>query len=113
MADAGKDARLRVEVQDVPLKFCQEVTKTPDATNSHHTLLKVERRWKLTQLLIGQSFIVMSIAQFFTQKICVLIQLMLTKTNKNNKTSVERNGSNISHFSDHLPCLESKPGNKY
>lgn len=38
LADAGEDARLWVEVQDVALEICQEVAKTADATDSHHTL---------------------------------------------------------------------------
>lgn len=38
LADAGEDARLRVEVQHVALEIGEEVAKTADATHSHHTL---------------------------------------------------------------------------
>lgn len=44
LADAGEDARLRVEVQHVALEICEEVAKTANATDSHHTLRGEEGR---------------------------------------------------------------------
>lgn len=44
LADAGEDARLRVEVQHVALEICEEVAKTTNATHPHHTLDERDRR---------------------------------------------------------------------
>lgn len=44
LADAGEDARLWVEVKHVALQVGQEVAKAANATHSHHTLGKGEKR---------------------------------------------------------------------
>lgn len=44
LADAGEDARLRVEVQHIALEISEEVAKATDAAHAHHTL-----RWGETE----------------------------------------------------------------
>lgn len=46
LADAGEDARLWVEVKHVALQVGQEVAEAANATHSHHTLRKEERKGK-------------------------------------------------------------------
>lgn len=38
LADAGEDARLRVEVQHVALEISEEVSKAANTAQAHHTL---------------------------------------------------------------------------
>lgn len=43
LSDAGENAHLWVEVQHVAVEICQEVSKTPNATDSNDTLRKREK----------------------------------------------------------------------
>lgn len=55
LADAGEDARLRVEVQNVALEIREEVAKTADTAHSHHTL--GENRKKETVLNVRKNLL--------------------------------------------------------
>jgi len=51
LADAGEDARLRIEVQHVALEIRQEVAKTANATHSHDTLEEGGREFYFSKTL--------------------------------------------------------------